>query len=141
MKLNEILLIGGALVAALVLSKDRKLSSTYSLPQITNPVTNIITKVKSEPVQKTTPILENILPAPIAAPTPDPIIIATPAPVQPPPNDYSRGRTSWSINLGRNVYIPPTGEQRFFSKNVGSEEAKLIAGLSRYARGLPEESV
>ena len=51
MKLNEILLIGGALVAALVLSRNGKLSSTYSLPEITNPVTNIITKVKSEPIQ------------------------------------------------------------------------------------------
>ena len=80
MKLNEILIIGGALVAALVLSKDRKLSSTYALPQITNPVGNIITQIKSEPIQKTIPLLENILPAPIAAPTPEPIIIAAPQP-------------------------------------------------------------
>jgi hypothetical protein len=80
MKLNEILIIGGALVAALVLSKDRKLSSTYSLPQITNPVSNIITQIKSEPVQKTTSLLENILPTPISVPTPEPIIIAASIP-------------------------------------------------------------
>ena len=80
MKLNEILIIGGALVAALVLSKDRKLSSSYALPQITNPVSNNITKVKSEPVQKTTSLLENILPTPIPVPTPEPIIIAAPIP-------------------------------------------------------------
>ena len=140
MRLNEILLIGGALVAALVLSKDRKLSSTYSLSEITNPVSNIITQIKSEPIQKTTSLLENILPAPIPQPTPEPIIIA--APVQPPPNDYSLGRTSFSINLGRDIYIAPDGSSPFAkNKFRGSKEANLIAGLSRYARGLPEESV
>ena len=140
MKLNEILVIGGALVAALVLSKNGKLSSTYTLPQITDPVSNIITQIKSEPVQKTIPLLENILPTPIPVLTPEPIIIPTPEPT-PPPNDYSLGRTSFSINLGRDVYISPENKQLFFSKNTGSKEANLIAGLSRYARGLPEESV
>jgi len=141
MKLNEILLIGGALVAALVLSKNGKLSSTYSLPEITNPVSNIITQVKSEPVQKTIPLLENILPTPIPVPTPEPIIIPTPEPT-PPPNDYSRGHTAFSVNLGRNIYVAPDGSAPFrLDKNRGGEEAKLIAGLSRYARGLPEESV
>lgn len=60
MKLDEILLIGIALVAALVLSKSGELSSTYSLPQITNPVSNIITQVKSQPIQKTTSLLESV---------------------------------------------------------------------------------
>jgi len=52
MKLNEILLIGGALVAALVLSKGRGLSSsTAELPFI-NPFTNLLTKVEAQTVQK-----------------------------------------------------------------------------------------
>jgi len=60
MKLDEILLIDIALVAALVLSKNGKLSSAYSLPEITNPVTNIITQIKSQPIQKTTSLLESV---------------------------------------------------------------------------------
>tara|TARA_R110002051_G_scaffold312227_1_gene387248 strand:- start:622 stop:1059 length:438 start_codon:yes stop_codon:yes gene_type:complete len=82
MKLNEILLIGGALVAALVLSKGRGLSSTYSLPQITNPINDIITQIKSEPIKEPTPLLENILPTP--EPTPESIIIPTPEPIPQP---------------------------------------------------------
>jgi len=116
MKLDEILLIGGALVAALVLSKNGKLSSTYSLPQITNPVTNIITKVKSEPVQKTIPLLENILPtpipAPIPAPTPDPIIIPTPSPINQDPliNKYLLAKfPQWNDLINPNINLTRMG--------------------------------
>jgi len=112
MKLNEILLIGGALVAALVLSKNGKLSSTYTLPQITNPVTNIITKVKSEPVQKTTSLLENILPTPIPAPAPEPIIIPTPTPINQDPliNKYLLARfPQWNTLLNPQLNLARVG--------------------------------
>ena len=112
MKLNEILLIGGALVAALVLSKNGKLSSTYSLPQITNPISNIITKVKSQPVQKTTPLLENILPTPIPAPTPDPIIIPTPTPINEDPllNKYLLAKfPQWNDLLNPDINLARVG--------------------------------
>tara|TARA_R110000751_G_scaffold49534_2_gene110232 strand:- start:191 stop:604 length:414 start_codon:yes stop_codon:yes gene_type:complete len=120
MKLDEILLIGGALVAALVLSKNGKLSSAYSLPQVTNSVTNIITKVKSEPIQKTTTLLENILPtpiaAPIAAPTPDPIILTPLESLTKKLLDTGielGGSKSWSVNQGRYVYVNPDGTTAF----------------------------
>jgi len=114
MKLNEILLIGGALVAAMVLSKGRGLSPTYSLPQITNPITNIITKVKSEPIQKTIPLLENILPTPIPQPTPDPIIIPTPQPARineiPLINRYLLARfPEWNTLLNPQVNLAREG--------------------------------
>ena len=114
MRLNEILLIGGALVAALVLSKNGKLSSAYELPQITNPITNIITKVKSEPIQKTTPLLENILPTPIPAPTPDPIIIPTPTPINRDPliNRYLLARfPQWNTLLNPELNLARVGAE------------------------------
>lgn len=52
MKLNEILLIGGALVAALVLSKGRGLSSSSAELPFINPFTNLLTKVQAQTVQK-----------------------------------------------------------------------------------------
>lgn len=112
MKLNEILLIGGALVAALVLSKDGKLSSTYSLPEITNPIPNIITQIKSEPIQKTTSLLENILPAPITAPAPEPIIIPTPTPINRDPliNRYLLARfPQWNTLLNPQLNLARVG--------------------------------
>ena len=114
MKLNEILLIGGALVAALVLSKGRGLSSAYALPEITNPVSNIITKVKSQPIQKTIPLLENILPTPIAAPTPEPIIISTPQPAiintDPLINRYLLARfPQWNTLLNPDINLARVG--------------------------------
>jgi hypothetical protein len=117
MKLNEILLIGGALVAALVLSKNGKLSSTYTLPQITNPVTNIITQIKSEPVQKTIPLLENILPAPSGiiqntASYIEPIIIATPTPINQNPliNKYLLARfPQWNTLLNPQLNLARVG--------------------------------
>ena len=114
MKLNDILLIGGALVAALVLSKNGKLSSTYSLPEITNPVGNIITQIKSEPVQKTTSLLENILPTPIPEPTPDPIIIPTPTPINQDPliNKYLLTKfPQWNDLLNPNINLARVGAQ------------------------------
>ena len=52
MKLNEILLIGGALVAALVLSKGRGLSSSSAGLPFINPFTDLLTKVQAQTVQK-----------------------------------------------------------------------------------------
>jgi len=112
MKLNEILVIGGALVAALVLSKNGKLSSAYSLPQITNPVGNIITQIKSEPIQKTTTFLENILPTPIPEPTPDPIIIPTPSPINQDPliNKYLLAKfPQWNDLINPNINLTRMG--------------------------------
>ena len=112
MKLNEILIIGGALVTALVLSKNGKLSSAYSLPQITNPVSNIITQIKSEPIQKTTTLLENILPTPIPAPTPDPIIIPTPTPINEDPllNKYLLAKfPQWNDLLNPDINLARVG--------------------------------
>jgi len=130
MKLNEILLIGGALVAALVLSKNGKLSSTYTLPQVTNPVSNIITKVKSEPIQKTTSLLENILLTPIPQPTPDPIILS---PIESltqklvGTDNQLGGRSGWSVNLGRYVYVNPDGSTAFpKSKRISPLEQELL---------------
>jgi len=106
MKLNEILIIGGTLVAALVLSKGRGLSSTYSLPQVTNPVGNIITQIKSEPVQKTTPLLENILPTPIPTPTPEPIPQPTPIWSDPLINKYLLSKfPQWNDLLNPNINL------------------------------------
>jgi len=125
MKLDEILLVGGALVAALVLSKNGKLLSTYTLPQITNPVTNIITQIKSEPIQKTIPLLENILPAPIAAPTPNPIILS---PIEIlakkllGTGNQLGGSGSFSVMLGRDVYVNPDGTTAFPKANIGSRD-------------------
>lgn len=52
MKLNEILLIGGALVAALVLSKGRGLSSTNSTIPFINPFSNLLDQAQTQTIQK-----------------------------------------------------------------------------------------
>lgn len=52
MKLNEILLIGGALIAALVLSKGRGLSSTNSTIPFINPFSNLLDQAQAQAVQK-----------------------------------------------------------------------------------------
>lgn len=126
MKLNEILLVGGALVAALVLSKGRGLSSAYALPEITNPLTNIITKVKSEPIQKTTSLLENILPTPIEAPIAAPIILPTPTPINQDPliNRYLLAKfPQWNDLLNPNVNL----------RKIGTEIVNTTRGLGNDA--------
>ena len=52
MKLNEILIIGGALVAALVLSKGRGLSSENSTIPFITPFTNLLSKAQTQAIQK-----------------------------------------------------------------------------------------
>jgi hypothetical protein len=52
MKLNEILLIGGALIAALVLSKGRGLSSTNASIPFINPFTNLLSKAQAQAIEK-----------------------------------------------------------------------------------------
>ena len=52
MKLNEILLIGGALVAALVLSKGRGLSSTYASIPYLSPFSNLLDKAQAQAIEK-----------------------------------------------------------------------------------------
>jgi hypothetical protein len=52
MKLNEILLVGGALVAALVLSKGRGLSSSIAQLPFINPFTNMLDQAQTQAVQK-----------------------------------------------------------------------------------------
>jgi len=52
MKLNEILLIGGALIAALVLSKGRGLSSSIAELPFINPFTSLLDQAQTEAVQK-----------------------------------------------------------------------------------------
>ena len=141
MKLDEILLIGGALVAALVLSKNGKLSSAYSLPQITNPVTNIITKVKSEPIQKTTTLLENILPtpitAPIPAPTPDPIILPTPTAINQDPllNKYFLAKfPEWNDLLNPNINLARMGANIVNTQRALGSAAELRNIAADYFR-------
>ena len=137
MKLDEILLIGGALVAALVLSKNGKLSSAYSLPEITNPVTNIITKVKSEPIQKTTTLLENILPTPIAAPTPEPIIIPTPTAINQDPllNKYFLAKfPEWNDLLNPNINLARMGANIVNTQRALGSAAELRNIAADYFR-------
>jgi len=52
MKLNEILLIGGALVAALVLSKGRGLSSTNASIPYLSPFSNLLDKAQAQAIEK-----------------------------------------------------------------------------------------
>ena len=52
MKLNEILVIGGALVAALVLSKSRGLSSPQTNDSFNNPFSDLLGKAQTQAVQK-----------------------------------------------------------------------------------------
>ena len=52
MKLNEILLIGGALLAALVLSKNRGLSSSSTTIPFIDPFTSLLSKAQINAVQK-----------------------------------------------------------------------------------------
>jgi len=52
MKLNEILLIGGALLAALVLSKNRGLSSSNTTIPFIDPFTSLLSKAQVNAVQK-----------------------------------------------------------------------------------------
>jgi hypothetical protein len=52
MKLNEILLIGGALVAALVLSKGRGLSSTHASIPYLSPFSNLLDKAQAQAIEK-----------------------------------------------------------------------------------------
>ena len=52
MKLNEILLIGGALLAALVLSKNGKLSSKNTNIPFINPFTDLLSKAQAQAIEK-----------------------------------------------------------------------------------------
>jgi len=52
MKLNEILLIGGALLAALVLSKNGKLSSKNTNIPFINPFTDLLSKAQVQAIEK-----------------------------------------------------------------------------------------
>ena len=52
MKLNEILLIGGALLAALVLSKNGKLSSKNTNIPFINPFTDLLSKAQAQAINK-----------------------------------------------------------------------------------------
>ena len=52
MKLNEILVIGGALVAALVLSKGRGLSSTNASIPYLSPFSNLLDKAQAQAIEK-----------------------------------------------------------------------------------------
>jgi len=52
MKPNEILLIGGALIAALVLSKSRGLSSPQTNTPFNNPFSDLLGKAQTQAVQK-----------------------------------------------------------------------------------------
>ena len=52
MKLNEILLIGGALLAALVLSKNGKLSSKNTNIPFINPFTDLLSKAQAKAIEK-----------------------------------------------------------------------------------------
>ena len=52
MKLNEILLIGGAILAALVFSKNRESSSKFSNIPFINPFTDLLSKAQAQAIEK-----------------------------------------------------------------------------------------
>jgi len=52
MKLNEILLIGGAILAALVFSKNRESSSKFSNIPFINPFTDLLSKAQAQAINK-----------------------------------------------------------------------------------------